>query len=62
MSEFRKKVALGLFGRERTGDVCVSCGSKAIKPKDFRDDLSRQEWSQSNFCQKCQDSVFVGKE
>lgn len=29
-----------------------------INPEDFRDDLSRKEFSISGLCQKCQDEVF----
>lgn len=29
---------------------------------EFRDDLSRKEFSISGMCQKCQDSVFGGEE
>jgi hypothetical protein len=47
-----------LFGRSRAGDVCVTCGSEKVKPSDFRDALSRKEYSISKMCQSCQDSVF----
>lgn len=33
----------------------VGCGGPAI---DFRDDLSRREYTISGLCQKCQDSFF----
>ena len=47
-----------MFGRERDGKACVTCGSFKILPEDFRDDLSRKEWEISFMCQTCQDGVF----
>jgi len=47
-----------IFGRKRDGKQCVTCGSKYIKPEDFRDTLSLKEYNISFMCQKCQDSVF----
>ena len=47
------------FGRTRTGaitsDTCVACGKAATE---FRDELSRKEFSISGLCQNCQDEVF----
>lgn len=45
------------FGRTSaiTADVCVMCGSDA---SEFRDALSRKEYSVSGMCQNCQDAVF----
>mgnify|MGYP007044129294 CR=1 FL=1 len=47
------------FGRERTDsiskDVCVTCGKEATN---FKDQLSRKEYTISGMCQTCQDSVF----
>ena len=37
--------------------VCVTCPS-AIEEDDFKDDLSKKEYSISGMCQECQDSVF----
>ena len=34
---------------------CASCGSKNLQ---FRDDLSRKEYTISLLCQACQDMVF----
>lgn len=49
------------FGRTRTqsiiDDICVMCGEDA---KDFRDDVSRREYTISGMCQICQDVVFGG--
>lgn len=36
-------------------DTCVGCKEPATE---FRDALSRKEYSISGFCQKCQDEVF----
>lgn len=58
MEAFLNKLTKATFGRERTGDVCVTCGSTKVKPEDFRDDLSRKEFRISKMCQVCQDSVF----
>ena len=41
------------------GDVCVpppfGCGGPAV---DFRNEISRKEYSISGLCQKCQDEIF----
>lgn len=60
MEKFCESMAQQMFGRSRQGNVCVSCGSDKIKPEDFRDELSRKEFSISHMCGKCQDSVFGG--
>jgi hypothetical protein len=47
--------------REITGaapNSCLCCGSTATAPSDFKDDLSRKEYSISQMCQACQDKVF----
>ena len=46
------------FGRKMNDKCCVFCGSEKVKPQDFKDDLSRKEFSISNLCQACQDKVF----
>ena len=49
------------FGRSTAlkNDVCIpaptGCGGPAVN---FKDDLSRKEYTMSGLCQKCQDSVF----
>jgi len=45
------------FGRSTSiiADICVLCGDAAVE---FRDNLSRKEYSISGMCQSCQDSVF----
>ncbi len=49
------------FGRKRSDsilqDTCVSCGTPVYQ-LDFSDAISRQEYSISDLCQKCQDRVF----
>jgi len=46
-------------GRKRVdsieADVCSWCGKLAIQ---FRDSLSRKEYTISGFCQECQDKTF----
>lgn len=48
-----------LVGRNRvetiTNNLCMCCEKPA---NDFRDDLSRKEYSISGMCQDCQDSFF----
>jgi len=42
---------------------CATCGSKTGDTSDFRDALSKKEYSISGMCQECQDSVFsIGEE
>lgn len=62
MQNFLNDFTQTLFGRKRDGSACVTCGSNKVAPEDFRDPLSRKEWSISYMCQKCQDSVFGGPE
>ena len=45
-------------GRKRVdskSDLCTWCGKAAT---DFKDELSRKEYTISGFCQSCQDQVF----
>jgi len=46
-------------GRKRIesieSDICNWCGKPATE---FRDSLSRQEYTISGFCQECQDKTF----
>lgn len=37
---------------------CPFCGTVVDPIRDFRDDLSRKEYTISGLCQKCQDEVF----
>ena len=49
------------YGRTLTdalkGNVCVMCGEPA---DEFKDALSKKEYSISGMCQTCQDEVFGG--
>ena len=47
-----------LFGRTTAVllDYCTICRKPAT---DFRDDLSRKEYTLSGFCQACQDDFFT---
>ena len=54
LNEFTKQV----FGHSRDGEQCATCGSKKIKPEDFKDDISRKEFKISLMCQVCQDKTF----
>lgn len=48
-----------IFGIDRKGsieaDKCSWCGKPATE---FRNEISRQEFSISGFCQQCQDDTF----
>jgi len=48
-----------LTGKDRRvqilNNLCVTCDGEA---KEFRDELSRKEYSVSGMCQSCQDNVF----
>jgi hypothetical protein len=55
LKSYRDLIAEAAFGRTPTALECVKCGSKAVKPNDFRDALSLKEFAIINFCQKCQD-------
>ena len=63
LNTFKEETAFRLFGRSRSlaiaGNGCVKCGKTAT---DFRDELSRKEYSISGLCQPCQDSIFGGPE
>ena len=52
-----------IFGRDRRetikNNVCVSCGKRATE---FRDEISRREFSISSLCQNCQNPVFDTEE
>ena len=56
-----------IFGHDRRAVInsnrCVpkplGCGGPATE---FRDELSRKEYTISGLCQKCQDSIFGGDE
>lgn len=47
------------FGKNRTeairADICLTCDDPNME---FRDELSRKEYTISGMCQTCQDQVF----
>lgn len=51
-------IAIELFGHPAKDDECLVCGSKKVKPEDFKDDLCRREFEITNMCQRCQDEIF----
>jgi len=59
MEKFLNDLAKHMYGRERNSGVCVSCGSDKVKPEDFKNNLSRKEYTISYLCQECQDKVFT---
>ena len=59
MVKFLDQFTHATFGRRRhnsiVDDVCVTCGGDA---KEFKDELSKREYTISGLCQECQDNVF----
>tara|TARA_Y100000310_G_scaffold20311_1_gene19787 strand:+ start:1093 stop:1293 length:201 start_codon:yes stop_codon:yes gene_type:complete len=60
----RKAPSIDLFISQVTGKsreqqlasaLCMTCSGEA---KEFKDDLSRKEYTISGMCQTCQDGVF----
>lgn len=47
-----------MYGRSRKDEACVQCGSDKVKPEDFKDDLSRKEFTLTRWCGPCQDNFF----
>ena len=48
--EMKEKIEKGL---------CSACSEKLLgESSEFRDDISREEYTISGMCQKCQDNVF----
>lgn len=45
------------YSRSLNENICVMCGEAATE---FKDELSRKEYSISAMCQSCQDKVFGG--
>jgi hypothetical protein len=58
MEKILNDISKRMYGRERNSNMCVVCGSDKVKPTDFKDNLSRKEYTISYMCQKCQDKVF----
>jgi hypothetical protein len=56
-------VSLAMIGRShsvaRATQTCVSCGGPATE---FKDEVSRKEYSLSVLCQKCQDRIYGAEE
>ena len=40
----------------------IPCGSTKIRDCDFRDEISKREYSVSGMCQACQDEIFQSDE
>ena len=59
LEQMKEDMAMKLFGRSRTialaGNECVKCGEFNLE---FRDEISRKEYSISALCQCCQDGIF----
>lgn len=59
LSGFLDAFSKQAFGRTTSeavkGDICVACGKPATQ---FKDVLSKKEFTISGMCQACQDSVF----
>jgi hypothetical protein len=53
LDELKAQVAISAFGRVPTEGLCVQCGTDEVKPENFKDDISRREFSITHFCQKC---------
>lgn len=45
-------------GKDPREGFCAICGSEVDPSMDFRDKLSRKEWTISGMCQTCQDKFF----
>jgi hypothetical protein len=58
LEKLKVHFAKAVFGKDRRDDQCVMCG-KAVNPEtDFKDTLSKKEFTISHFCQVCQDDTF----
>ncbi len=58
----RDKIAKAIYNRPLEPGKCIACQSEDVDSEDFRDELSRREFSISRLCQKCQDGVFENGE
>jgi len=59
MEKFLNDISKSFFGRERTGNQCVTCGSTKVGHDDFRDIISRKEFKIAHICQECQDRIYA---
>jgi len=59
LEEFQENFAHAAYGRgikdSQEKNICVVCGGEA---SDFRDEVSKKEFSISGMCQECQDFTF----
>ena len=59
MTDSLDRITHTIFGKTRSkalaNDTCVICGAEAVN---FKDEISRKEFSISGMCQKCQDETF----
>ena len=57
MEEILQSLSPVVLGRKEAiiNDICNWCGKEA---SEFRNPLSRKEYSISGFCQSCQDKTF----
>lgn len=59
LKEFQEAFARKSYGRgieeSQNKGICVSCGEEA---KNFKDEVSKKEFSISGMCQECQDFTF----
>ena len=59
LEQFKEDSGFAAFGRSRTiamkAGQCVKCGEFNLE---FRDEISRKEYSLSGFCQCCQDAFY----
>jgi hypothetical protein len=62
MEESKKKLLIALGFEDQIKNVeennCAWCGSDKTKFIDFKDNLSRKEFTISGMCQVCQDKTF----
>lgn len=45
-------------GKDPHEGFCVICECEVDPLVDFRDELSRKEWTNNGLCQSCQDELF----
>jgi hypothetical protein len=53
----KEALAEAFFGKTNQ-NCCVCCKKVVNSETDFTNEISKQEWNISRFCQKCQDSIF----
>ena len=60
LQEFKKALALKLFGREPKMGECVRCG-KDVNIFEFEEEIEQDEYLISFFCSECQKETFNDK-